>query len=1049
MKQFGVALSKGKGKSFDDTSASRVLFCRPKLISDARGMHVTRERVDRSILHIISHKFFNGHLNFGRHTLISELILRGAPPWLVKFFSGHCRGQAHPAGDGMYVSPKKALEALRPILEKLFETLPKQFRSSTSNHAISLDDLTGQLPQLQKNSKRSSQSRSHVLPAAFDQSSFLAIRIVDHLRYRCVAGLGPSSAGANLLLNLAVINWITSSDLETSWNSNTAFHSVNDSCAVGVWNRKHCRAEIRRILETPTLDSLASLRSAFKGKLSNIWSSSCLELQSWLKGIFPNVTLPENPEDTVSILGVLVTKWMRFNLPPFLLTASSPQLTTPTVDRASFLRLAKSVSKNAVDTTEVLAIAPPKPRNVGNFSPKNTPLQQAIDALSRYSSRTISAQSETAEDDLHESDQISSEATDWARAANLIKDLSAIDVSDHAPAATYVRWLLKEAGRWKTSLGDRLAIGSMGTYTSGFKSALLILRPTDDMKLWDEEWFELLHFLKTTCPGKTPEERNQTFAARVTALKRFTKILKHEGYQIPNDLFDATEPANDGMRKSATSTLVFEADEPRISGLMKQHFSRFATESKLASFYSDSHWEISGRSTEFGSMSIDCLDEFNRFVFSHDKFSGFKSDHAWRMLKVSENLASRFEGLVTTVVTAYPNSKFLYLFDNPNDWSFVVQLEKAFSRALSQVTGCDDARAHLTRHVSAFKFLFPKWEEKFRSLLNGTLTARESKEYTEELAELGFNHLIQLLQRIAHGHPVTFIKYYLSIWDLLLSVYCRASLCEMEEEKLQVFRPQHEQRTAFNKAQTRAGKAFNPSLWVAKKWLTELRLPPFSALRDATSKRKVKIPEPDSRASSRLQIFQYTTTRLIGFNDSASSLLFKIDDKSAAKAEELIANVNAEKLIKGHQAKSSVRGRNAMIDVIKSQLGEQIYQKLSSANSDLLILLSEALSTRRTYNQQLPGTNSLITWLIKMMSCLVPKLGILIQFGGDRLASDDVIRIENCHPRVFVGPSDPQLGGRPRLSIVDANDSTNLVTRARLTGLIRCAVAAQLLLNSY
>jgi len=1050
MKYFGVALGRNGRRAFDDTSTHRILFCRPRLVSNGQVKLIARESINRGILHIISSKHFNGHLNFGRHTLISEFVLKDINPWLTKILSGHYRGQAEPFGDGLFIAPANALEELEQTLEKMFKPIPEKYKNRQVTHAIAMQELSGQLPALSSTGLRHSQSRANVLGPAFDHSSFLSIRIVDYLRMACLSKEGPSSTGANLLLNLVVINWILWPDISTVWHSKNAFEEVTKGCALAIWSRPNCSAEIKRVLETPTIEALVGVRVNLKVELASIWESACAELRIWLMSSLPTIKWPANPQAALEALCRLTDQWLRFNLPPFLLTASSPRLTSPTADRQSLLRLANT-SASAIDTNEVLVFAPPKPRGSGNFRPKETPLQEAIDIVKKYAPRVIEKDEEGNEQTTtsNTTNHINSEATDWDRSNGILEDFKEINVSQHFPAATYKLWITREAQRWKGSLGDRLATSSMGTYTTGIKPALLILRATDDMRLWDEEWYEWLHYLKTTSRGKTKEARLLAFANRVTAAKRFVKRLMEEGYSIPLDLFDALEPSGDGMRRSATSTLLLKTDQQRVDALMRHHFQKFKMESRLADFYSKLHWHIAGRATEFGSIPLDCIDEFKRFVIALDKFSGLKSEHARRLLGQIEALVDEFQSISTAVQSAFPGSKYLFLFDQPDDWSFVVQLEKAFSRALSQVTHCDDARAHLTRQVSTFEFLFPGWEDICRRMLNGEATASDCYDFVNALDRSGFTHLITVLLKIGHGHSVTFIKYYLSIWDLLMSIYCRASLMKTEHQKMPAFRPAKEYENAFYRAQTRAGKAFNPSLWLAKKYIKKLKLKSFQEPLLSSTIRHTNSDKKDNRFATRLDLFQYAASRIIGLNEEAASLRFPIDSANALKMEGHIAEIDTEALIKGHQSPPSPRGRKSMADTVKSPMGQRILNKLDKSNAADLRSLADALDPRRTYNQRLPALDVLIKALLKYINCLIPDFGMLIQVGASQLTADSIARIQNSHTRLFVGPSDSRLGGRPRISIIDPKDPLNGVSRPRFTGVMRSAIAAHQLLRHF
>jgi hypothetical protein len=282
-----------------------------------------------------------------------------------------------------------------------------------------------------------------------------------------------------------------------------------------------------------------------------------------------------------------------------------------------------------------------------------------------------------------------------------------------------------------------------------------------------------------------------------------------------------------------------------------------------------------------------------------------------------------------------------------------------------------------------------------------------------------------------------------------MSIYCRASLMKMEQQKMPVFRPSNEYEVAFYKAQTRAGKAFNPSLWLAKKYIEKLQLNAFSDVRSNSNASHTKSDKKDNRFSSRLDLFQYAASRIIGLDEAAASLRFSVDSANALKMEKYIAEIDTSALVKGHQSPPSPRGRKYMLDTVKSPLGQRVLDRLDKCNAVELRHFADALDARRSYNQKLPALDVLIQTLLDYVTCLIPEFGLLIQVGANQLTADSIARIQNSHARVFVGPSDPRLGGRPRITVVDTNEPLNEISRSRSTGVMRSALAAHQLLRIF
>ena len=86
--------------------------------------------------------------------------------------------------------------------------------------------------------------------------------------------------------------------------------------------------------------------------------------------------------------------------------------------------------------------------------------------------------------------------------------------------------------------------------------------------------------------------------------------------------------------------------------------------------------------------------------------------------------------------------------------------------------------------------------------------------------------------------------------------------------------------------------------------------------------------------------------------------------------------------------------------------------------------------------------------LVRLAACLPTSLGLLTQFREGSLQSADRARLTDARVRIFVGADDRDLRGRPRLSVVAADDPLNFVSRARRTANTRALLAALQLIRS-
>jgi hypothetical protein len=94
-----------------------------------------------------------------------------------------------------------------------------------------------------------------------------------------------------------------------------------------------------------------------------------------------------------------------------------------------------------------------------------------------------------------------------------------------------------------------------------------------------------------------------------------------------------------------------------------------------------------------------------------------------------------------------------------------------------------------------------------------------------------------------------------------------------------------------------------------------------------------------------------------------------------------------------------------------------------------------------------PSLSTIQSSLTSHLNLLPRELGLLIQFSPGRFPTDVLAQIGKWSPRITLGQTDPDLGARPRLSVVDSGQPLNFVLRARRTSSTRCVISAINLLN--
>lgn len=1027
LEQLGVKPRSPRGLRFDDNSPHHTFFTTAEILTKDGTRFVARRAIDRKKLEELSEKYLNGFLNVGRHTIVSALAKTPIDPWLLKTLTGHYRGQCEPFSDGQSASPKTAMHDLCQALDSLFLPFSAAIEKFAEDFTLPIQCLRGRLPDTATETSRSDQSRARVLSAPCDGYTLAALRIIDQLAKFLRNGQGPEHAGANLLLNLLIGNWISLADLKIIWATPESFLEASSGCANVTWTRPNVRAPIRIVL---TAASLVAVGNARRRGVDRTWDGANIEAREWLLQRMPAINWPGSGIESVERLSALMSRWLRFNLPPYLLASASSKMTSATASLPSFLRLIDG-GDESTSGPNTLHYPKPIPRGRSNRKLSKSKLQQIIDLVHDHAN----PQKHTGED--------------WQLMKGLSAAVSQIDCSLDFAGAALAEWVQSEAALWIGSKGGRIQVSSLSTYVYLLAPAFVELTPIDNLKEWTSEWFEFTAKLAEAHPSKDAEKNDDKRADRITALKRLTAQLASLDYPIPSDLFEGHQSnPGDGMRKSAAGVLILQNDRALIRRLMVQHFSDWPLDASLAGLYVDLRFSLSLRSIEAAVLPLQPVDQFQNVGITSDGFSHLKSENSRRLQHLPEELIGEFERVAAFVRAARPDASWIFLMDDRSDWRLIVALERAFSAALKQVTNDPGATPHSSRAVMPLAVLFPGWEALANNMLNGKASLADYELFLNTLEEKGFTNITGILPPIGHGHPLTYLKYYFAIWDLLVSVFLRKHEMSFdgEAELIRRHRPQH--KAAFVKARQRQGATFNGTQWLIKKELESLGLPLFQITQVKVDATIGKIAKQKNRVVPLLDQVRYLAARFAKLEVPAAAHEFNLDTRTIESLEVLFMEADTDALMARHQSKGSIRGQESEIQFLKMAGGALLTRQLLRAGQVNLENLGDALTPKRTFKSLAPSASALQKSLESHVGCLPFSLSLLIQFAPGRYGPDDLARLGSFSPRVRVGKTDPDLGARPRISVVETDAPDNLVLRARRTSSTRCLIASILLLSN-
>ena len=1019
----GVEPQDLRGRAFDDRRANRICFVSASTIVHDGRVCLVRAAIDRACLNQLALDIFGTELNVGRHTLISCAVQQGVDSWLIKVFSGHHRGHAEPFSDGGVVSPQHALALLRAALMWLCSPIGRGEIRAADRYVLPLAAMCRQLPVPSHEGTRAPESRARVLMPPWDVHTLPALRLVEFLRDRLMAAQGPLDPGAEYLLHLRLLGWIQLRDIKVLWARGDALQDVAVGAPMALWSREGCVAEIHRPLDAPAALALWAIRKDGRTSLPD-WKLARAFAAAWLRVMAPQADWSDDDSAVLEVLDGLMERYVRIVVSPFVVAAGSRTLKSATANHRSIYRLALPPGTSA-DEDEVLLLPAPVIRGPRNSHLPPSPLKGLIGRVH------------------HWGDDKARLGEDFERWSELSDEARNMDLADDTRAVALRIWALHAASFWSKGVRGPLQVGSASTYLRRFERGLSQIGPSEPLTQWFEEWIEWVEDLVSSVKGATLKD------ALMTALRSFFRALATEKYSIPQELMDPGDnyAAHDGQRRAAAATLLLECDRSRVIWLMGNRFAQVPLVRELSMIYPALRWSASLRAVEPAVLPLNGVSSFGDLVITSDGFSHLKSEHARRLQPLPRSLIADFRTVAGLVNDAEPGSKWLFLFANDEDWAVVNDLAQSFSFSIKQVAGEPDARPHASRVVAPLEALLPAWEPMMRALITGEATVQNCAAFCRALQARGVSFLITVIVRVGHGHPVTYLKYYFPIWDLLLSVFARASLSQYSDPTPLLKRHLPAKSVnAFVQAKGRAVKdrvAFDGWRWALRYVGRLLALPRLQVGEGQKAQPDVRRARHSlgSQAKDSEKV-RYLALRLTGLGAIAAAHGSALSNSIAAQLEILLGSTNSNSLRRRLQSTSTGRGQDAEINALRSEDGATLIERLMLMPGQQLDELGRALLTERAARLGVKSVGALAPRLLGFLGYLPMSLGLMVQFGEGQCSPEEQARLKQHRPRLCVGPSIPGLAPVPRLSVVDASDSDNRVRRARLTSNVRCVIAA-------
>ena len=989
--------------------------CRPHAPAFFRLAHgpeatdaLQQEPVDRHQLAASSARFFGRQgLNLGRHDLVTVLLVRGEPRYLPRVLTGHATRGAEVSGDASLLPPRDAIHALEESLEHIIGDFGID---TTSVAALVSRRLVGPVPSA--NDPYVTQridGHFRILPPAIDRYTPIAIAVTKRVRQELCEGRGPDGPWARFALSLACFNALSLSDAKTIL-AECAPTVLAAPAPLLVWTRPKSLELAIPLNPAPAL----LLCAAHRADATDPWPRILRDIGAWARRLFPDLSWPLDAPNAATGLFALVGRYIRFISPPAALAAASDAVAAAVYSRES---LARQSDDSGVHTDASIAMAPAVP-SVRTPCDVKSPLAQVADIANRYGAR---------DDALGGEHQ---------RSLDAMRDLEALSINHHGPAATLRRWLLHECYIRVKSLKNPVQWSTLSKYVGEVNIGLRMLTPLDDLRDWGTaEW---VGFAEMAIPEILDKHRKKK-DLRYSGLRRMLRIGACLGWNIPPFLYATHITAIDRLRVSAASTAILKRDIERIREYMDAAFHDEPLLGPAAALALSLFTECGLRSAEVFTLPCDCAERSTHsIVVTEGPHSHLKTDHGWRAVPASPQVIADLDRYVATCRS---ESRFLFLDKEGRDWRIAHRIHETLSEAIRHVTRSPSARVHSFRGAAEMSHLYPAGERMIRQQLNGLATPKECGSWTGDLASDGFCALGGSLQRMGLGSASTLITYYMPVWPFVLSATMMASLAT-EKPSAALIKAAFGSTVAYRKSKSRHTKTkhdkFEPWPTLLRKASRELELTPLVTTVPFT------VPPPAESA---------VRSHVTKHRDVVSFLCQVIAGRPEAEAahrHELLASDAAlairclDRHSKLHGAVRQLgwrgeRGQRAILRSLDSVEGGQMRAALgNSSASDVECLLKDLCGTR--LGPDAPRTEEVIGRLNQHLHCIPPTLNLTLQ--PTHSVADPAIISLLAQLSARVRLQSPKAGRAPALFVYTRGRHMNLVRIGRMTDLLRISALA-------
>lgn len=684
---------------------------------------------------------FGAARNFARHFWLSKLIEIGAPRMLPRFFLGHARRGMEPQGAAGGVSVRTACKAIGPMLSSTAESFGFRDLNPVRTTSYQPDRVPFRFPRtlakLESNFVKdyiaSVDVPKHIAsaiaePCPYDSMTLAGHSAISHLRRRFAIETAPLEPWSRLLVALIVFDGGSDHQLvEAAWNSiPERLVRVGKTPIIELSLPSGIRP---LLLQTPTA---VCLNQAITQPIIS-FIEACRSVSGWVEAVSGfSFSAPTN---AISFLCSLMVRWMRIEISPWLMTASSLEFSAACISM-------RSLARSAYGRPALPCADEPVPPLSGSSA--RTPLEKEISDLAKVVNDIADTKKKYGEN--------------RKRLRLLCEALVAhVREASLSPLALDIAaWLTHEV-----TTKHPMEVSSIASYFSKLKDGLIELdQETSFEDLDPDDWLEFRELIETDHAGEQLKQRQ-------SILRRFSAYWRSRGCAVPGAIFVAADGTAAEIAH-ASAIYVSWRDVEHVATLIGEHFSSQPLLRKKAEVKLSLCSHAPFRSGEISRVrSVDLGIALPAVFITSSGFSHLKNQrHSRGSVQLGDiqhqNLLSLYR---TADQLSTQRSGYIWLLDDPDRrFSDVAELDHVLGRALRLATGEAKARIHSLRGSAVARAVTPLADDVLVSLSEGAFLWLPAPGVDDhEWLKISI-----AARQARHSRPLTTIRYYCATWPIQL-----------------------------------------------------------------------------------------------------------------------------------------------------------------------------------------------------------------------------------------------------------------------------------------